>query len=263
MGLGMGLGMVKQATNGAALVVCGSILMNFVVPKLLKMQKYVVCPFIDMANHVGVGATRNVAFKYFADGFSLFFLKGASQGEEVFIRYGPQNNNHLLQYYGFVEEDNVHDMSILPPIREWDLGALEEACGRKVGPGRLEKLDRAGLLGRAASDVDADSEVANDIGGVVLTRAEGVDPAVIQALRALVSQTASGWTPATEVDPGDKQRTAARTAMELKLVGKAMTMEEDRNLLRVLEGKDPDQVLPMWFRFEKKNLLQEAIDKMQ
>ncbi|KAL7549583.1 hypothetical protein ACHAWF_013905 [Thalassiosira exigua] len=95
--LGMGLGTVEQAGNGAALMVCGSILKDFVVPKLLKVQKYVVCRFIDMANHVGVGATGNVALEYFADSFSLSCLKGASRGEEVFIRYGPRNNVQLLQ----------------------------------------------------------------------------------------------------------------------------------------------------------------------
>ena len=41
------------------------------MPKLLKVQKYVICPFIDIANHVGVGAGGNVAFEYFTDGFSL------------------------------------------------------------------------------------------------------------------------------------------------------------------------------------------------
>ena len=55
--IGLGIGSIEQAANGAALVVCGSILKDFVLPKLLKVQKYVICPLIDMANHVGVGAT--------------------------------------------------------------------------------------------------------------------------------------------------------------------------------------------------------------
>lgn len=51
----LGLGTIEQAANGAALVVCGSILKDFVIPKLLKKQKYVICPFIDMSNHIGIG----------------------------------------------------------------------------------------------------------------------------------------------------------------------------------------------------------------
>ena len=62
----LGIGSIEQAANGAALVICGSILKDFVVPKLLKIQKYVICPLIDMANHVGTGAAGNVSFEYFA-----------------------------------------------------------------------------------------------------------------------------------------------------------------------------------------------------
>ena len=143
------------------MVVCGSILKDFVVPKLLKVQKYVICPFIDMANRVGVDVGGNVAFEYSTDGSSLSAVEpGVAQGSEMCIQYGPQSNDQLLQYYGFVEEGNVHDIYILPPLREWDIGALEEACGRKVGPGRPEKLDRAGLLGQAAA-TDATSSPMN------------------------------------------------------------------------------------------------------
>ena len=276
--VGLGIGSVEQAANGAALVVCGSILKDFVLPKLLKVQKYVICPLIDMANHVGVGAVGNVAFEYFADGFSLAALDpGLTQGSEMFIQYGPRNNDQLLQYYGFVEENNAHDVYILPPIREWDIGSLEEACGRRVGPGRLEKLDRAGLLGKASNldSTPTDAEVANDIGGVVLTRASGIDPAVIQALRALISSDGE-WDDAGEaignfaeqVSPENERaaRTAVRKAMEIELESKATTIEEDENLLNVFQSKsadiDADEILSVQFRLEKKKLLQGAINKM-
>mmetsp|Transcript_5975 Transcript_5975/g.12208 ORF Transcript_5975/g.12208 Transcript_5975/m.12208 type:complete len:583 (-) Transcript_5975:86-1834(-) len=277
--LGLGLGTVEQAANGAALVVCGSILKDFVFPKLLKVQKYVICPLIDMANHVGVGASGNVAFEYFADGFSLSVLEpGVSQGSEMFIQYGPRNNDQLLQYYGFVETNNVHDVYILPPLREWDIAALEEACGRKVGPGRLEKLDRAGLLGRSSdidSSISGNTEAANDIGGVVLTRASGIDPAVIQALRALVSSDQE-WEDAgeaignfaAEVSPENERaaRLAVRRAMELELESKPTNMDEDKGLLKVLEsrnGVDVEEILAVRYRLEKKKLLQEAIGNMR
>ena len=273
--IGLGIGSVEQAANGAALVVCGSILKDFVFPKLLKAQKYVICPLIDMANHVGVGATGNVAFEYFADGFSLSALDAVSKGSEIFISYGPRNNDQLLQYYGFVESSNVHDVYILPPIRNWNIEALEQACGRKVGPGRLEKLDRAGLLGfESSKNFDANTEVANSIGGVVLTRATGIDPAVIQALRALVSSDEE-WDEAgeaignfaTEVSASNElaARTAVRRAMELELESKATTIAEDENLLKLFsEGKgvETEEVLAVMFRLEKKKLLQEAIRNM-
>ena len=261
--------------NGAALVVCASILKDFVFPKLLKSQKYVICPLIDMANHVGVGATGNVAFEYFADGFSLSALDGVPSASEMFISYGPRNNDQLLQYYGFVEKNNVHDVYILPPIREWNIEALEQACGRKVGPGRLEKLERAGLLGfENSKNLDASTEAANSIGGVVLTRATGIDPAVIQALRALVSSN-DEWSDAgeaignfsTQVSVSNERaaQTALRRAMEMELESKATTIEEDENLLKIYtEGKgvEYEEVLAVMFRLEKKKMLQEAIRNM-
>ena len=64
--LGLFVGTMEQASNGAGLVFCGLILKDFVFPKLLKSKKYIICPFIDMANHVGMKEDGNVAFEYFA-----------------------------------------------------------------------------------------------------------------------------------------------------------------------------------------------------
>ncbi len=115
------MGTVEQAANGTALSVCSTILKDFVSPKLLKVQWYVICQLVGMANH-DVGA-------------------GGEGGGGVFFG--------------------------LPPIRQWDIDALEVACGRKVGPGRLEKLDQAGLLGRESNlQHDASSsyvEAANEM----------------------------------------------------------------------------------------------------
>ncbi|KAL7481024.1 hypothetical protein ACHAW6_006699 [Cyclotella cf. meneghiniana] len=281
MYLALGLGTVEQAADGAALAACGVVWMDFVLPKLFKVQTYVICPWVDMANHEGVGPGGKVAFEYFADGFSMEVLEpGVGAGSEVCIQYGPRNNDQLLQYYGFVEKDNVHDVYILPPIGKWDIGALEVACGRKVGPGRLEKLDRAGLLGRESNiqlsaSSSSDVEAANEIGGVVLTRATGIDPAVLQAMRALVSSEEE-WDNAGEAignfaaqvstENERAARLAIKRAMELELESKPTTVEEDENLLRVMNektgGADKEELLAVMFRLEKKKLLKEAISKI-
>ena len=86
--VGMGVGTIEQAANGAGLVLCGTILKDFVLPKFLGSRKYVLCPYIDMANHVGTGGAQgDVAFEYFSDGYSLALSQGRSvkSGEEVFI----------------------------------------------------------------------------------------------------------------------------------------------------------------------------------
>ena len=39
-----------------------------------------------------------------------------TQGEQVFISYGRQSNDSLLQYYGFVEPGNPHDTYVIPDL---------------------------------------------------------------------------------------------------------------------------------------------------
>ena len=38
------------------------------------------------------------------------------QGAQVFISYGQQSNDSLLQYYGFVEPGNPHDTYVVPDL---------------------------------------------------------------------------------------------------------------------------------------------------
>jgi len=273
------LGSVEQAANGAAIVFCGNILKDFVVPKFLKIQKYVICPFIDMANHVGIRESGEVAFEYFANGYSLAVKDNVKQGTELFISYGPRSNDQLLQYYGFVESNNPHDVYIMPSLRQWDIQAIEKACDRTIGVGRLEKLERAGLLGKLSTGEDEGDESAlNKGGGVVISRAGGVDPAVLQALRALVS-TDEEWYDAGEaignfanegsggVENERLARLAAKTAIEMELASKPTTLDEDEKLLKKLSSSkslvvDTEEVLAIQFRIEKKKLLQEAISDL-
>jgi hypothetical protein len=315
---GLGLGTIEQAANGSALVFCASVLRDFVVPKLFKTKKYVICrtyisyllmcrmqmqkghfvesihhlshlplclthalyiAIIDMANHKSVGATANVAYEFFGDAYSLAATVQAPNGNEIFISYGERSNDQLLQYYGFVEPDNPHDLYVMPPIREWDIGALEDACGGPFAAGRLGKLERAGLLGKAidepTSEEEDDGETSgNPRGGVVLTRAGGIDPAVIQALRALVSTNAEweasgeavgNFAAAVSAENEQKARLAARTALELELQAKPTTLEEDEELFKRsmnIRSMESDERLALSFRIEKKKILKESIDKL-
>lgn len=276
--IGLNLGTLEQAANGAAVVVCASILKDFVVPKLFKKKRYVICPLIDMANHKSIGTTGEVSFEFFGDAYSLAMSSGVSKNSEVYISYGARSNDQLLQYYGFVETDNPHDVYVMPPLRVWDISALEEATGRTFSPGRLEKLDRAGLLGSSTLSSDDSSDgAANLSGGVVVTRAEGVDPAVMQALRALVS-TEGEWESAgqaigsfaEEMSGGPENermaRVAARKALELELSSKPTTTEQDEELLKRMKsgkGTDPEDMLAVMFRLEKKKVLAETMETLQ
>jgi hypothetical protein len=44
----------------------------------------------------------------------------------VFISYGPQGNDSLLQFYGFVEAGNPHDAHTVPGLRQ---AAAAAGCG--------------------------------------------------------------------------------------------------------------------------------------
>lgn len=121
------------------------------------------------------------------------------------------------------------------------------------------------------------TSAGNPRGGVVLSRAVGIDPAVIQALRALVSSDEefeeAGFSVgnfAAEVNPENerKARIAARTAIEMELASKSTTLEMDREMLkRVTSSKaglqEPEELMVIMFRIEKKKLLKETIDKLQ
>lgn len=278
--VGLNLGTLEQAANGAALVFCASILRDFVLPKFFRVKKYVICPVIDMCNHQSVGTSANVAYEFFGDAYSLSMTQAVNCDEEIYISYGSRSNDQLLQYYGFSEPDNPHDVYVMPPLREWDIATLEEACGGPFAPGRLGKLERAGLLGNpidSALEIEDDGlqSAGNPRGGVVLTRAGGIDPAVIQALRALVS-TNSEWEEAgeavgnfaTEVSKENerKARLAARTAIELELANKPTSIEEDKALLnragRSMSGIEPEQQIAIRFRIEKKKVLMESIERL-
>lgn len=280
--VGLGLGSLEQAANGAGLVFCATIFKDFILPKLFKTKKYIICPFIDMANHNSLNPRAEVSFEFFGDAYSLASSADTTApGTEVCISYGARSNDQLLQFYGFVESDNPHDVYVMPPLREWDIAALEQACGgQKFAAGRLEKLDRAGLLGSspkqgttAATTKAEDSYgVANPRGGVVVTRAAGIDPAVMQALRALVS-TDEEWMDAGEaignfsekMSPENERRAnlAARKALELELASKPTTLEQDMELWkRRTKGRERDDELALLFRIEKKKLLLEVMDNL-
>ncbi|KAI2513761.1 Rubisco LSMT substrate-binding [Fragilaria crotonensis] len=123
--------------------------------------------------------------------------------------------------------------------------------------------------------MDDSYNLANPKGGVVVTRAAGIDPAVMQALRALVS-TDEEWMAAgeaignfsEEMSSENERRAnlAARKAMELELESKPTTLQQDMEIWkRKMSSKsslDREEELALSFRIEKKKLLQEVINNM-
>jgi Rubisco LSMT substrate-binding len=345
--LALGLGTLEQAANGAGVVFCGAVLKDFVWPKLFNKDQrlYVLAPLMDMANHKSTVVANSihskshqqaeVSFEYFGNTYSLAAVKNNKNDKtppqsmevdsnykninsdntdhhhhhhQVYISYGERSNDQLLQFYGFIETDNPYDVYILPPLRDWNIAALEQVVATnmshcrpsKFAAGRLQKLDAAGLLGSSSSsssstssnvDMDGSSNNNNyeEAGGIVVTRQFGLDPAVLQALRALVS-TEAEWTDAgqagvarfAEYVSADNEcaaRLVAQTALEMELQSKATTLQQDQELLQVMLASkkkgssssssmvdalaNPHELLALRFRIEKKKLLLETIDKLR
>ena len=183
----------------------------------------------------------------------------------------PMAHDQMMPYFSCM------DFQKGIPLREWDIGALEEACGRKFQAGRLQKLERAGLLGGTSlgkedEDDTFEEGVANRGRGVVVSRAAGIDPAIMTALRVLVSSEEE-WTAVGEAvgnlvteNSGGKEnerlaRIAAQKALDLELESKPTTLEEDEESWNKRDslGLNSKDLLALQFRVEKKKVLKETM----
>jgi len=270
--VGLHLGPVENAANGAAVVVCANFLKDVVLPKVGNdVKRHIICPIVDMANHADKPNNKgNVELEYFTDAYVLALTQDVRSGEQVTISYGERSNDQLLQYYGFVQQNNPHDIFLLPPLGEWDVNKMEAVAKRTTGP-RMGALDRAGLL--------------KD--NVVVTR-QGIDPAVMQGLRALLSNDEE-WTQAKESvgsfaveNSGGEELEHIVNAVvsnvlknQLDIMG--TTLDEDQLILDKMETKksviagdgakgmgtvSAADIIAVKFRMEKKKVLRQALETL-
>ncbi len=140
MFLATGAGPVENALSGAFSALAFIVIKDLLVQQLPNApRRYVLCPVVDFCNHAG-DAVSDLAYEYFQNSFSL--LTGDfKRGQQVLISYGPQDNDELLQLYGFVEADNPHDCVPLGPA----LAASLAAGGAGVAAARLAAVGAKGL----------------------------------------------------------------------------------------------------------------------
>ena len=94
----------------AFIVVAASIFVRDIIfAKIGQLKRYVLCPVVDMFNHKST-AKADVSYNYFSDKFEVRIDSSYQPGEQVFISYGKQSNDRLLQFYGFVDSDNIYDL---------------------------------------------------------------------------------------------------------------------------------------------------------
>ena len=69
----------------------------------------VLLPMIDSCNHSGKAPRASLSLEPVSNNFVVRALQDLQPGEEITLSYGNKHNDDLLQYFGFVEEDNPFD----------------------------------------------------------------------------------------------------------------------------------------------------------
>ncbi|KAG2482134.1 hypothetical protein HYH03_018920 [Edaphochlamys debaryana] len=244
----LGLADLATSASAALAVLVFNVLYELLLSQSLK--QYAICPLIDLFNHSGT-VQSEVSYNYFGDSYEVVAAREFKQGEQVFISYGAQSNDSLMQFYGFSEQDNPKDVYVLRDTARW-LAAFPPA---PLAPTRLAAL-RASSLGGALEQV--------------VVQREGFPPEALQALRFLLAPEGEAAKGVAAFDkPGPPEAEALLAAALAHLVGAELgalgsSLQEDQALLAgagPAEGKGKRRALSgpeaaaVAFRAEKKKVL--------
>lgn len=144
----LGFGTTEQSISAAIAVGLSIIIRDVFFSRVSGLKRYVVCPYIDFFNHKS-NVASDVSYNYFSNQFELR-TQATNANQQVFISYGKQSNDRLLQYYGFVEEDCPYDIydfgvNILELILKYadDLSAVVPIPSLPSPSDRLKKIASA------------------------------------------------------------------------------------------------------------------------
>jgi len=103
----LNMGTYEQSISAAVVVGLSILARDVIFARSGQLKRYVMCPVVDMFNHQS-SCQSDVSYNYFSNQFEL--RTGAhAAGAQVFISYGKQSNDRLLQFYGFAEQQNPYD----------------------------------------------------------------------------------------------------------------------------------------------------------
>jgi hypothetical protein len=119
---------LEQALNGAIAAAVFNLMYDVLLSSKLKW--YAMCPVVDSINHSG-SVESTIEFEYFQGAFAASVDRPYAAGEQVFISYGPQANDSLLQYYGFTEVANPNDTYTFAAQLEGGGGAVQLVVNAK------------------------------------------------------------------------------------------------------------------------------------
>jgi hypothetical protein len=192
-----------------------------------------------------------VSYDFFRDAFSVTAANAYTPGQQVFVSYGRQSNDSLLQYYGFSEADNPDDLYVMTSLLKW---AEQLHSCQQV---RLDALNREQLL--------------TSLQTVAVTRA-GFPADTLQALRYLLaSDAAAAAGPGAFAGPGDEEveqklglLLVHACQQELACLGSSIA--EDQQQLQKLKGAAKEeaasQATAVRFRIEKKKVLLACVEAL-
>ncbi|KAL0043703.1 hypothetical protein WJX82_004753 [Trebouxia sp. C0006] len=122
-------------------------------------------PILDIINHSSTSSSQ-IEQTWLSNRFEAVIGRQIQQGHEIVHSYGDKPNEDFLQYYGFVEIENVHD-AYTANLMQWVIQHFHAETGRVQA---VEKSKAASKLLRQAQ----------------LTR-EGWSPDTMQALHKLLA----------------------------------------------------------------------------
>lgn len=107
--LTLGLFPEDQVVSGVFTSLCFCVIYSLLRGKSLREQ--VLCPLIDMANYKASldGEGAELSYEFFSNSYTVCAGDTFMPNKEVFISYGDQIADSLLQRFGFVDTDATED----------------------------------------------------------------------------------------------------------------------------------------------------------
>jgi len=253
-----------QVVNGVLAVALTTLLRDFLTSSQGELKRFCLCPTVDMLNHRG-GTSSDVAYEYFTDNFAVNVGRSFEKGEEVLISYGTRSNDQLLQFYGFIEQENADDQYEVRGMLE----LLDEAL---VPPGRLQLLQDANLLDFVRTGVATQGgfvdQTTQAVRALVATEKEVRESGGVAAL-ANAAGIAAGLTGSQALD---RRVSACLSAMcKAELSRLPTTLKEDvaalengsKKAATTWKATSERERLALQYRIGKKRVLQRCASALQ
>eukprot|EP00466_Bigelowiella_natans_P017410 jgi/Bigna1/136247/aug1.33_g10955 len=236
-------------------------------------RQFIMPVFADMANHRSQAKDTQADVNFWSGDVTVFAGSDVRKGDEIFFSYGAKSNDALLQYYGFVEENNPNDVYVFDSFEK----KIEES---RVIPSSSVSTRLKQLRDKGWSPA-LESVSLNAKGQPTLLSAKVLNlifgTAEIDSYESVLEQTKRSTPSSSDLDGDDDGSPMlsknARTAMGLmcraELDQMPTSLEEDLSLYEELkttvnDKDDEDSValrksMTVGFRIGKKRILTQCV----